>query len=95
MNVSFPGVGWNVGIKLLRPETDQETSHTINHAQPMRGEVARDLFIFSSAQTFLNFLLDFIYLYYLFINKIVSPITLPSLLKLFMMNETIECNPVN
>ena len=35
----------NVPVKLLRPkqtETDQETSHIINHTQPMRGESARN-----------------------------------------------------
>ena len=41
MTASFAGrEKSNVPVKLLRPkqtETDQETSHIINHTQPMRG----------------------------------------------------------
>ena len=46
MTASFAGrEKSNVPVKLLRPkqtETDQETSHIINHTQPMRGESARN-----------------------------------------------------
>ena len=54
----------NVGLKLLRlkqTQTDQETSHIINHTQPMRGESGQNylykIFCFLRSAPLRNFCL--------------------------------------